>query len=312
LIDGQDRRIGKKVNGTLVQGFLYQNALSPVAELDSSNNVVSRFVYGSRLNVPDYMIRGGVTYRIVSDYLGSPRLVVDVATGNVAERIDYDEYGVVVADTNPGFQPFGYAGGLYDKDTGLVRFGARDYDAQVGRWTAKDPIQFAGGDKNVYGYVLNDPVNRLDPRGLTTISFGGTMSGNFYPGLGGGASASAGFAFGTSRCNNFPVQPYTNLGAEFGFGVGGGAGIGIEGSIAPFADVEDIGGPSVGVMVNIPAVFSSVTIQISAPLTPNGSANLKGITLQGSITEGPQLYLFTGGVTYSQAQTPGVDDCGCP
>jgi len=166
LIDGQNRRIGKKVGGTLVQGFLYQNALSPVTELDGSNSVVSRFVYASRANVPDYMIRGGVTYRIISDHLGSPRLVVDVATGNVAQRIDYDEFGVVMTDTNPGFQPFGYAGGLYDKDTGLVRFGARDYDAQTGRWTVKDPILFAGGDTNLYGYVLNDPINFLDPDGL--------------------------------------------------------------------------------------------------------------------------------------------------
>jgi RHS repeat-associated protein len=75
------------------------------------------------------------------------------------------EFGVVMNDTNPGFQPFGFAGGLYDKDTGLVRFGARDYDAQTGRWTAKDPILFAGEDTNLYGYVLNDPVNFADANG---------------------------------------------------------------------------------------------------------------------------------------------------
>jgi RHS repeat-associated protein len=34
--------------------------------------------------------------------------------------------------------PFGFAGGLQDKDTGLVRFGYRDYDPDVGRWTAKE------------------------------------------------------------------------------------------------------------------------------------------------------------------------------
>jgi RHS repeat-associated protein len=67
---------------------------------------------------------------------------------------------------SPGLQPFGYAGGLYDRDTGLVRFGARDYDPETGRWTAKDPIGFAGGDTNLYGYVANDPVNWVDPLGL--------------------------------------------------------------------------------------------------------------------------------------------------
>ncbi|MGH8490627.1 MAG: RHS repeat-associated core domain-containing protein [Gammaproteobacteria bacterium] len=79
--------------------------------------------------------------------------------------MDYDEWGRVTLDTNPGFHPFGFAGGLYDRDTGLVRFGARDYDPETGRWTAKDPIRFAGGDTNLYGYVLNDPVNAIDPSG---------------------------------------------------------------------------------------------------------------------------------------------------
>ncbi|MDX1610405.1 MAG: RHS repeat-associated core domain-containing protein, partial [Halofilum sp. (in: g-proteobacteria)] len=78
----------------------------------------------------------------------------------------YSPYGMVTTDTNPGFQPFGFAGGIYDRHTGLVRFGARDYDPTVGRWTVKDPILFAGGSANLYGYVLNDPVNGVDPNGL--------------------------------------------------------------------------------------------------------------------------------------------------
>jgi hypothetical protein len=47
-----------------------------------------------------------------------------------------------------------------------VRFGARDYDPETGRWTAKDPILFGGGDTNLYGYVLNDPVNFTDRSGF--------------------------------------------------------------------------------------------------------------------------------------------------
>jgi len=88
-----------------------------------------------------------------------------VDTGAIAQRIDYDAFGNVLTDSNPGFQPFGFAGGLYDPDTRLIRFGARDYDAATGRWTAKDPIRFAGGDPNLYGYVINDPVNWIDPTG---------------------------------------------------------------------------------------------------------------------------------------------------
>jgi RHS repeat-associated protein len=85
----------------------------------------------------------------------------------VVKQIAYDSFGNVLSDTNPSFTvPFGFAGGLHDRDTGLVRFGYRDYDPDVGRWTAKDPIGFVGGDTDLYGYILNDPVNAADPYGL--------------------------------------------------------------------------------------------------------------------------------------------------
>jgi RHS repeat-associated protein len=84
----------------------------------------------------------------------------------LAGASSYDAWGVVTDDTNPGFHPFGFAGGLYDENTGLVRFGARDYDARTGRWTGKDPMGFGGGQVNLYVYVGNDPVNNLDFNGL--------------------------------------------------------------------------------------------------------------------------------------------------
>jgi len=126
------------------------------------------------------MIKGGVTYRIISDHLGSPRLIVNTTDGSIAQRMDYDDWGKVINDTNPGFQPFGFAGGIYDRDTGLVRFGARDYDPETGRWTAKDPIRFAGGDTNLYGYVLGDPVNNLDMLGFFKVNVGGVFAGFRY------------------------------------------------------------------------------------------------------------------------------------
>jgi len=181
IVDGLNRRIGKKAGGTLVQGFLYGDKLHPVAELDGTNNVVSTFVYGSRNNVPDYMVKGGVTYRIIADHLGSPRLVVKASDGTIAQRMDYDEFGRVTQDTSPGFQPFGFAGGLYDKDTGLVRFGARDYDAETGRWTAKDPILFAGRTTNLYAYVNNNPVNAIDVVGLGPGFNNNIVDYNEYP-----------------------------------------------------------------------------------------------------------------------------------
>lgn len=167
LIDGQNRRIGRKVGGTLTQAFLYQGQLQPIAEMNGSGAVLSRFVYGTNVNVPDYMIKGGVTYRIIKDHLGSPRLVVDVASNTVAQELEYDAFGNVTKDTSPGFQPFGFAGGIYDKETKLVRFGARDYDAETGRWTTQDQVLFASeDDTNLYGYAMNDPVSMKDPVGL--------------------------------------------------------------------------------------------------------------------------------------------------
>ncbi|MDH5546604.1 MAG: hypothetical protein OEZ43_13500 [Gammaproteobacteria bacterium] len=172
IIDANNRRVGKKVNGALVQGFLYQDQLNPIGELDANGNVVARFVYGSKPNVPDYMIKNGSTYRLLSDHLGSPILVIDVQTNTIAQQMAYDEFGNVIQDSNPGFQPFGFAGGIYDQHTRLTRFGARDYDAQSGRWTAKDPIRFQGGDANLYGYVLGDGLNLLDPTGKIKIKEG--------------------------------------------------------------------------------------------------------------------------------------------
>ncbi len=179
LVDGQNQRIGKRVNGVLAQSFLYEGNLRPIAELNGSGGLVSRFVYATRVNVPDYLVKAGVTYRILTDHLGSPRLVVNTDTGAIAQRMDYDSFGNLLSDTNPGFQPFGYAGGLYDPETKLVRFGARDYDPETGRWTAKDPIAFAGGQTNLYSYVQSDPLNRTDPIGLGDESPGapGGMSG---------------------------------------------------------------------------------------------------------------------------------------
>ena len=197
VIDGANRRVAKKVDGALTQRWLYSNGVNIVAEIGPTG-AVTRFVYGARASVPDHMIRNGVIYRFIVDHLGSVRYVLDATTGSIMQSVDYDEFGRVVFDSNPGYQPFGFAGGLFDPDTGLVRFGARDYDASTGRWTAKDPIGFGGGSGNLYSYTFSDPVNFVDPSGLFGFGLVGTEQtdgGNLASGVGQTASVGAGLFY---------------------------------------------------------------------------------------------------------------------
>lgn len=102
-------------------------------------------------------------------------MVVNIETGEVVQRIDYDAWGRVTQDTNPGFQPFGYAGCVYDLHSQFTRFGVRDYDSEVGRWTIKDPIRFSGKDTNLFGYAFNDPINMQDIDGEIAV-FGAVVA----------------------------------------------------------------------------------------------------------------------------------------
>lgn len=183
--DGLNRRVAKTLGSTQAWRALYQDGRIAAYVDNTAGTILKEFVYGTGRNVADYMTAGGTQYRIISDHLGSPRLVVDASSGAVIERIDYDVFGKILRDTNSCFQPFGFAGGIYDPDTKLVRFGARDYDPETGRWTTKDSILFWGGDTNLYGYVMNDPVNLVDPSGknpfvfVPAIVIGGWLGGYY-------------------------------------------------------------------------------------------------------------------------------------
>jgi RHS repeat-associated protein len=207
VIDARGRRVGKKRNGVLEKGWLYDGQLRVVAELDGTGAVVSRFVYGTLAHSPDVMVRGAATYRLVHDVLGSVRLVIDTATGQVQQRLDYDTWGVVTFDSNPGFQPFGFAGGLYDVDTRLTRFGARDYDADTGRWMSKDPIAFEGGTLNLFAYVGSRPVSEVDPTGLRVFGTFDSRSGVIKLSNAQGQSVSA---FAYSGSPGFPDRSGPN------------------------------------------------------------------------------------------------------
>jgi RHS repeat-associated protein len=167
----------------MVEKYLWQGMTRLLAVFSSSDALLMRFEYAAD-RLPVAMTAGGYRYFLAYDQVGSLRLVVNGA-GSVVKSIQYDSFGNILEETNPAFTiPLGFAGGLHDPDTGLLRFGYRDYDPDVGRWTAKDPIGFAGGDTDLYGYVLSDPVNWFDPEGLWAIT-GGIGARTTLPGFGG-------------------------------------------------------------------------------------------------------------------------------
>jgi len=142
--------------------LLIESRVLFLAVYDGSNNLKIRFE-GPK------MVKDGTTYYLVTDQVGSIRAVVDTL-GMTVKEITYDSFGNIIADTNPTFTiPLGFAGGLHDRDTNLVLFGYRNYDPETGRWTAKDPIGFDGGDADLYAYCTGDPINLIDYDGLETI-----------------------------------------------------------------------------------------------------------------------------------------------
>ncbi len=71
---------------------------------------------------------------------------------------------------------------IYDSEAVLVRFSYGHYDPEVGRWTSKDPIGFNAGGTNLYGYTMNDPINRIDEDGLDSLLVTGLSTKNGLPG----------------------------------------------------------------------------------------------------------------------------------
>jgi RHS repeat-associated protein len=292
VIDGQQRRVGKKVGGTLVQGLLYRNGLVPVAEFDGAGGLVARFVYGTRAYVPDYLVKDGSTLRLVTDQLGSIRLVIDATSGAIMQRMEYDAFGRVLTDTNPGFQPFGFAGGLYDAATGLVRFGARDYEPTIGRWTAQDPLRFASGDTNLYGYVMNDPVNAVDPTGHGPPA--GVMVGFQIGGALKWFGGEAGFGLFVD------VNGQASFFGTYGHGPALGLGIGASGVLGWVDNPDAFWGPAFEYGVNIPGVafpwpsglsFSSAP-DPDDPQCSSGLERAYGESVSAGVSIGVDVHFF--------------------
>jgi RHS repeat-associated protein len=149
-----------------------------------------RFVQATDKHLPAAAIdAAGVAHRLVTDQVGSLRLVVRASDGAVMQRMRDDAWGRLEEDfVEAGFArvPFAHernsAGGLVDQVTGLVlsvhtNSGAKEYDPAVGRWVEKDPIRWGGGTTRLYEYVGNGPVGRVDPSGLVVKARRRTLGG---------------------------------------------------------------------------------------------------------------------------------------
>ncbi len=143
------------------------------------------------------------------------------------------------------------------------------YDSSVGRWTAKDPISFEGGDPNLYRYAANGPTMHADPTGLLTISVG--FCGEVYLGIF-HIPISIEIAIGYSPGQDITVGPVITTGLQPALGLGGS--VGVTGGVTGAGGVGDLGGSSTNVGTSTPIGGVEVT---GSPTT----------TIGGSINTGP-------------------------
>jgi RHS repeat-associated protein len=307
--DGLRRRTARTAGGETTQ-YLYCNpdATLQVTSTRTSSGTTTVYHYDDdgRLLAVD---RAGVRYYVATDQLGSPRVVTD-DTGIVVRQLDYDAFGAVRTDTNPAFPlAVGFAGGLADPDTALVRFGFRDYDPEAGRWLARDPALYQGGQSNLYAYVFNDPVDLVDPSGLGNR--GAALSVSAYDAVGAGtkitvtnegmsACVEVGAGAGASAGLDFAEKPDADTFTFFGEG---GVKLGpasLGGGLDATFDTNDFGKghcvPNVKPKLNTcigPVCLglpSSGGVQVNAPNYPDGGSLAKQM-----LTPGVGLQLKAGG-----------------
>ncbi len=157
------RRIQK--SGPLgTTNYLYDGA-NLLQEIDNSGNVLARYTQGVYVDEPLSELRSGITSYYEEDGLGSVTSLSS-STGGIANSYTYDSFGKLTASSGTIPNPFQYTAREFDQETGAYYYRARYYDQNVGRFISEDPIGLKGGP-NFYDYVSNDPVNLIDPRGLS-------------------------------------------------------------------------------------------------------------------------------------------------
>jgi RHS repeat-associated protein len=186
IYDGDGQRV-KKSSGTL---YWYGGGAVPLAETDLSGNTTNEYIFfgGARIARRD---ASGNVYYYFGDHLGSSRTIANSA-GAVCYEADFYPFGGERVITNTCGQNYKFAGMERDSETGNDHTWFRYYASNLGRWLGPDPV---AGDitnpqsLNRYAYVLNNPVNFIDPLGLDECTWtpidtgGGILTCPLGPGL---------------------------------------------------------------------------------------------------------------------------------
>jgi RHS repeat-associated protein len=152
-------------NPGALRRFVY-DGVEAAAELDSSGAIQDRYVRGDGADelLVDYSGSGTTSRRFTSaDERGSVISLTD-SSGNLVGIDRYDEYGKP-QPTNIG--RFQYTGQAWLAEANVDYYKARTYLPHLGIFGETDPLG-PQDDANLYAYVLNDPVNLVDPTGLAT------------------------------------------------------------------------------------------------------------------------------------------------
>jgi RHS repeat-associated protein len=157
------RRIEKSVNNVVTR-YLYDGP-NIVTEYDGNGNVQAQYTHNLAVDDPLSVQQGASTYYYHKDGLGSVTALTN-PSGNVVKRYRYRGFGEIYSESGALVQPYTFTAREKDPETGLYYYRTRYYDPKAGRFINKDPIGFVGGDANFYRYVLNDPLNDIDPFGL--------------------------------------------------------------------------------------------------------------------------------------------------
>ena len=164
--DGLSRRVHiVEKNGTTVTADIrllwVGNQIAE--ERNSAGSTVNKKYFGQGVLV------GATKFFYARDHLGSIRDMTDNA-GAVGAHYDYDPWGNRTRTVGTQNADFGFTGHYLHTGSGLYLTKYRAYSPALGRWISRDPVEEEDGP-NLYAYVRNSPINRMDRLGLQTGAF---------------------------------------------------------------------------------------------------------------------------------------------